>query len=148
MNHKMTLLMICLVMAGCALPGDRSSIPTSQPSAQASADSLRTSLKGFSLYSWKDDSNGSYNYALLEATNATPDLARVRQAGSADLSALLKQFKTIKAGESVFWNFQVASISSLHFALPPAEVTQRIRDAASQQGLKLEIDPFYAKAAG
>ena len=141
-----------LLLAACA-PGPRPQTAASPAGATPVAASAtpasgqRQSMKGFALFSWLDDAKGSYHYALLEATNALPDLARVRQQASPDLDALLVQLHNLKPGESVFWNFQVSMISSMHFMLPPTPDLERIRQTAASQGLKLEIDAFFADQA-
>lgn len=142
MNIKMLCVSLLALssLTGCGLAVG-AIVPATGPSSQTQ------SSQTYKLYSWKDDSNSSYNYALFEASAADPDLARVRKESSADLSALLTRIKGLKAGSALQWNYQVSSVSSLHFMLPPKDVAQRIRDAASQQGLKLDVDPFFATAA-
>lgn len=130
------LVLLLMLLASCTFP---------QQSPAPSA-ATQTAAPAYNLYSWKDDGNSSYNYALLEASSQDPNLERVRKEGSADLTALLKRLQALKAGTLVRWNAQVSTISSIHFLLPPTEVAQRIRDTASQHQLNLQIDAAFATA--
>lgn len=128
--------------AGVKEPAAKADEPAAAPGASAAPTQ---SMKGFNLYSWLDDPSGKYYYALVPATNAEPDLSRVKAQGSTDLDALIKQLNALEAGAYVFWNPRVSIISSIHFMLPPQPARDRITGSAAR--LKLEIDPHYASDA-
>jgi hypothetical protein len=96
-----------------------------------------SSIQGWSLYTWFDQ--GLYYWSLQARSNASPDLARVRSEAQVGLESLSLRLQNLDRGQAVFWNFQVAMISSTQFTLPPANQQTQICALAAERSLKLKV---------
>ena len=81
------------------------------------------SAPAWSLYTWKDQ--GLYRWALLPEHGPTPNLSRARAEARTGLPQLSERLQQLASGQEIFWNFDVAPISSHQFTLPHAAEQER-----------------------
>ncbi|PIQ25015.1 hypothetical protein COW36_16310 [bacterium (Candidatus Blackallbacteria) CG17_big_fil_post_rev_8_21_14_2_50_48_46] len=122
-----------LLVSGCILSSPFVAATSPSPSATPG----ETSFKGWNLYTWKEQ--GLYYWSLIPATNAQPDLSKIRTQAKPGLSSLTQALQSLARGQEVFWNFQVALYSSLQFALPPASEQENLCLLARERSLKLQV---------
>jgi hypothetical protein len=113
-----------LPAAGCA-------IPTSAPSGATAPDSM----KGWELYSWKDE--GNWNFALLPGTNRMKIDAEVRAARKAGWNEIEKSLEALPKGSEVSWNQLKVDGLKLEQPKRKDKLTNRVLRIARKRGLIL-----------
>jgi hypothetical protein len=114
--------------AGCA-------IPSSPPSTTSSLTATPLSMKGWDLYTWRDE--GQWNFALLPGTNRLKFAAEVRAARTTEWNKLEKALLTLPKGSEIGWNQQ--SVDGLRLEQPEIKnkTTKQITSLTRKRGLTL-----------
>jgi len=91
------------------------------------------SMKGYELYSWKEDDQ--WKFSLLIGTNRDKTLEEIKSANVvlADVDALLSSLEKIPAGEYITWS----SRETLSF--PPENIRSQVEQVCKDKGLILNI---------
>jgi hypothetical protein len=93
--NVLTIACLLVIYSGMwsAEPGDAT--------ADEPMQGTERSMKGWDLYSWKDD-HGACAFALLSGTNGVKDAKQVRDA-ACDLAHIKRSLAQLPRGEQVFW---------------------------------------------
>ncbi len=103
----------------------------------ATSGVLKTSMKGWELYSWQED--GDWLFSLLEGTNREKSSAEI-QASDATLEgidALEATLESIAPGQYVTWWSPGWVEEALAF--PPDDTVEEVQRICEDQGLQLTI---------
>ena len=90
-------------------------------------------MKGFELYSWKED--GQRYFSVLIGTNREKTLQEIQapEARLKGLEELQPLLESIPAGQYITW------LSRQSLAFPPEETLKQVREICEKQGLVLAI---------
>ena len=91
------------------------------------------SMKGYELYSWKED--GQWYFSVLIGTNREKTLKEIQapEARLKGLEELQPLLESIPAGQYVTW------LSRQSLAFPPEETLKQVQEICQKQGLELGI---------
>lgn len=139
---KRTLLCMVLLMGTVACsPEPRAATPN--VSAQTADDAPGTPMKGYELYSYRDDA-GDWYYTILIGTNRQKNAAEVTAAAVKGIPALAAQIKGLAPGAEVFWSNRVDPSQAQGLpglAFPPAQTIDDIKALFKSGNLTLVVAP-------
>ena len=101
--------------------------------AQSDQPTLRHSMKGYELYSWK--TSKGWHFSLLVGTNRlkTYEEATSQRIRIDGVDALKKKLSQLPAGEEVFW----ATRRFRQMSRPPKRIVDELSSHAEQLGIKM-----------
>jgi hypothetical protein len=121
-----------MVLLAVALLAGSAGIHLSCGAEKPPAPRLLKSIKGFEIYSWKE--NNDWCFALLIGTNRLKTQEEVMAEGTrlAGVERLKQALEKIERGQAVVWSR--APIPGMQ--MPPADAVQAIRAHCRELGLK------------
>jgi hypothetical protein len=120
----------------------------------ASKEPLPKSMKGYEQYSWQED--GQWRFTLITGTNRNKNLEEIISGGEktgedgwvnfhvTGVEALKAVLTRVPAGEFVSWLggqgvIAPAQPADINLELPPADITNEIKEYAEKSGLEFQI---------
>jgi hypothetical protein len=96
----------------------------------------KRSMKGWELHSWTE--RGAWRFTLLVGTNRSKQTLEIKAPAVAlpNVATLKEKLGELASGQSVFWETMIG------FDLPPAAITEPLRQHCQTLGLRLEIYPL------
>ena len=118
----------------------------------ASMEKLPHSLKGYELYSWREDSQ--WHFTLITGTNRLKTIEEITSEGDVSgtgwvkiqvvgADAIKNALSKLPQGEDIMWlegpRSEQAPPGDIEFMFPPEQIIDGVREHAEESGLNLVV---------